>query len=244
MFRLTAKLVVLAALAFGVAGCSSVTSPFKLPPGRDGVSKHDASYPATLSGTLALKGMQRSAPILVRIFKEDRQLEVWKMTSGGRYQILKTYPICNFSGALGPKRKEGDRQAPEGFYSVGKGQLNPNSRHKLAFNLGFPNSFDRANGRDGQFLMVHGGCSSIGCYAMGDEQITEIYALASDALKAGQGSFQVQALPFRMTEVNMIRHAGNPNIAFWRKLKQGSDIFEQTGREPEVTVTGKDYNFR
>jgi murein L,D-transpeptidase YafK len=244
MFRTAAKIIAAASLAAILSGCASVTSPFKLPPGRDGVAMHGSSYPADVSATLALKGMKRSSPILVRIFKEDRQLEVWKMTSAGRYEILKTYPICTFSGTLGPKRREGDGQAPEGFYSVSKGQLNPNSRHKFAFNLGFPNAFDRANGRSGMFLMVHGGCSSVGCYAVGDDQITEIYGLASDALKGVQDTFQVQAFPFRMTDVNMMRYAGNPNMPFWRTLKQGSDIFERTGREPAVAVQGLEYRFR
>lgn len=244
MLRVTAKLFAATALAAAVAGCSTLPNMFQSPPGRENVSVHGSSFPGSLAATLAAKGMTKSSPILVRIFKEERVLEVWKKAPSGRFEILKSYPICTFSGGLGPKHKEGDGQAPEGFYSVGRGQLNPNSRHKFAFNIGFPNAFDRANGRNGMYLMVHGGCSSVGCYAMGDDQITEIYALAQAALSGGQQAFQVQAFPFRMTDFNMMRHSGNSNMPFWKTLKHGNDIFERTGREPEVFVTGKDYAFR
>lgn len=226
-----------------VSGCASFSSPSRMPFGKQTYSTTKSSYGVDLETLLAPKGMTRSAPIVMRIFKEDRQLEVWKMTESGRFEMVKTYPICMFSGGLGPKRKEGDKQAPEGFYEVTKEQMNPNSQYRLSFNLGFPNEFDRANGRSGNFLMVHGRCSSVGCYAMGDDQINEIYALAAAALAGRQTTFQVQAFPFRMTEANLKRYAWNPNISFWRTLKKGSDIFETTGREPIVSVVGKNYSF-
>src|SRR6516162_1329605 len=134
----------------------------------------------------AAKQMKKETPILVRIFKEESELEIWKKDASGRFALLRTYPICRWSGELGPKIKTGDRQAPEGFYTITPGLMNPNSSQYLAINTGFPKAYDQANGRTGSFLMIHGGCSSAGCYAMTDEQIAEIYALAREAFFGGQ----------------------------------------------------------
>src|SRR5438067_8822032 len=192
---------------------------------------------------LQKKNMPKDSPILVRVFKEESELEVWKQDTTGLYQLLKVYPICRWSGELGPKKVEGDRQAPEGFYSISPGLMNPNSNYYLAINTGFPNAYDRANGRTGAFLMIHGDCSSAGCYAMTDEQIGEIYALAREAFFGGQKSFQVQAYPFRMTPLNMARHRNSPHMAFWRMLKEGYDHFEVTQQEPKVDVCDRRYVF-
>ena len=206
-------------------------------------TRHLEPVPKRLQRAMARKDMALDAPVLMRIFKEEGEFEVWKKNERGRYALLKTYDICKYSGELGPKIKEGDRQAPEGFYHVGRGQMNPNSSYFLSFNLGFPNRFDRAHGRTGTHLMVHGACSSAGCYAMEDDQIAEIYALARDALKGGQSAFQVQALPFRMTPKNMARHRDNPNFAFWENLKVGYDHFELTKTQPAVEVCARSYRF-
>jgi murein L,D-transpeptidase YafK len=192
---------------------------------------------------LEQKSMPKESPVLVRIFKEEAELEVWKQDSAGQYALLKTYPICRWSGELGPKVREGDRQAPEGFYQITPGQMNPNSAWYLSFNIGFPNAYDRANDRTGAFLMVHGDCSSAGCYAMTDEQMGEIYALGREAFFGGQKSFQVQAYPFHMTALNMARHRNSPNMSFWRMIKEGNDIFETTRQEPKVDVCEKRYVF-
>jgi murein L,D-transpeptidase YafK len=190
------------------------------------------------------KGMKEDAPIVVRIFKEDSELEVWKKkTETGRYALLKKYDICKWSGKLGPKLKEGDRQAPEGFYTVAPAQMNPKSSYYLSFNIGFPNTYDRANDRTGSFLMVHGACSSAGCYSMTDEQIQEIYTLARLSFHGGQRAFQVQAYPFRMTPTNLAKYRNDPNMEFWQMLKEGSDHFEVTGQPPKVDVCAKRYVF-
>jgi murein L,D-transpeptidase YafK len=189
------------------------------------------------------KNMSKESPILVRLFKEEAELEVWKEDKTGRYALLKTYPICRWSGELGPKIKAGDRQAPEGFYTITPGLMNPNSNYYLAINTGFPNSYDRANGRTGSFLMIHGDCSSAGCYAMTDEQISEIYALARESFFGGQRAFQIQAYPFRMTPLNMAKHRNSPHMAFWKMLKQGYDHFEVSRLEPKVDVCEKRYVF-
>jgi murein L,D-transpeptidase YafK len=189
------------------------------------------------------KGMSVESPMLVRLFKEESELELWKQDKSGQFALLKTYPICRWSGDLGPKVKQGDRQAPEGFYTITPGQMNPNSKYYLAFNLGFPNTFDKAHDRNGAFLMVHGDCSSAGCYSMSDDQMAEIYALGREAFLGGQKSFQVQAFPFRMTALNLAKHRNSPHLAFWKMIKEGSDHFEVTRQEPKVDVCDRRYVF-
>jgi murein L,D-transpeptidase YafK len=198
--------------------------------------------PPELLSLLRQKKMPKHSSILVRIFKEEAELEVWKQDTTGRFQILKIFPICRWSGDLGPKLHEGDRQAPEGFYTVTPELMNPNSNFYLAINIGFPNSFDKAHNRDGSSLMIHGDCSSSGCYAMTDEQMGEIYSLARDSL-LGRPSFQVQAYPFRLTPANLARHRTHPQLAFWKMLKIGNDHFEATHLEPKVDVCNRRYVF-
>ena len=188
-------------------------------------------------------GLRDGAPIFIRIFKREFELEMW-MKRDGKFERFATYPICMWSGKLGPKMKQGDRQAPEGFYTVDSSQLNPNSQYHRSFNLGFPNTFDRAHGRTGSLLMVHGDCRSIGCYAMTDGVIDEVWSLLTAALGAGQKRVQVQVFPFRMTEANMSRHAANSDIGFWRQLKTGHDAFERDHVPPVVSVCGGRYTFR
>lgn len=190
---------------------------------------------------LGRKGMQAGAPMFVRIFKEESELEVWKARDDGRFYHYKTYPICNWSGDLGPKVQQGDKQAPEGFYTVAKYQMNPNSSFHISFNLGYPNDYDKARNRTGNFLMVHGKCRSAGCYAMTDALIEEIYALARESFRNGQESFQVHAFPFRMTEANMVRHKKHKWYRFWKTLKQGYDHFEEHRIPPNVVVCQKKY---
>lgn len=189
------------------------------------------------------KGMATTSPIMLRIFKEEGLLEVWKAKGDQRFDKIAEYKICAWSGRLGPKLKEGDRQAPEGFYQLTRANLNPNSKYYLAINTGYPNSYDRSLGRGGTHLMIHGACSSSGCYSMTDEQVLEIYALARDAFRGGQETVQLQALPFRMTAENMARHRLSPHYDFWKMLKVGYDNFEVTKRPPEVAVCNKTYQF-
>lgn len=194
----------------------------------------------TLPMRLAAKGLRQGQPVYLRIFKQEAVLELWMKGDEG-WRLFRSYPICRYSGRLGPKLKEGDRQAPEGFYQVARGQLNPNSRHHLSFNLGFPNAYDRAHGRTGSYLMVHGGCASIGCYAMTDAAVDDIYGLVSAALRNGQQTVDVHAFPFRMTDGNMARNATSRWIDFWRDLKAGYDLFEKGRRIPTVKIADKRY---
>ncbi|MEE1657887.1 murein L,D-transpeptidase family protein [Microvirga sp. CF3062] len=206
-------------------------------------TRHLAPIPPATMALMSTKGMSKDDPILMRSFKKESEIEVWKRGRDGKYALLKTYPMCRWSGQLGPKVREGDRQAPEGFYTVTPAAMNPNSQLYLSFNLGYPNAYDRAHGRTGSHLMVHGSCSSMGCFAMTDEAISEVYALARESFASGQRGFQFQSFPFRMTAENLAKHRYDPNIAFWRNLKEGSDIFEVAKEEPQVSVANRQYAF-
>ncbi|QKV20153.1 L,D-transpeptidase family protein [Oricola thermophila] len=206
--------------------------------------KANAPLPKDALAFMKANGMTPASPIFMRIFKDENVLEVWKQKDTGKFALVKSYEICAYSGKLGPKFREGDRQAPEGFYFVSRRLLNPNSRYHLAFNTGYPNAYDRAHGRTGSDLMVHGACSSAGCYSMTDENIAEIYAFAREALTGGrQDAFQVQAFPFRMTPENMAKHRDSPHFEFWKMLKEGYDHFELTRVPPKVDVCERRYVF-
>ena len=190
-----------------------------------------------LNERLAEKGLQRGNPVFLRIFKREQELELW-MKNGDRFVLFASYPVCRYSGELGPKLREGDYQAPEGFYTVEHSQLNPHSAYRRSFNLGFPNLYDAANGRTGSFVMVHGACLSAGCYAMTDPVIDEIWELVAAALDGGQRRFSVQVFPFRMTEPNFAILGTN---GFWRDLKKGYDLFEASHTPPQIAVCNKRY---
>src|ERR1700729_3878688 len=226
--RGTAVILTIAACAF-IAGCDD--SYLDQSPGR---SQQPISS-ATLAQMEALD-TTASSPTLIRTYKKEAELEIWKMKSNGEYALLKTYPMCRWSGQLGPKKREGDMQVPEGFYSIAPGQMNPNSHYYLAFNVGYPNAYDKAYGRTGGSVMVHGVCSSAGCFSMTDDQVADIYAIARDSFAGGQREIQLQSYPFHMTAENMAKFRLDPNIDFWKNLKDGSDHFEVTKNEPSVLV--------
>ncbi|MBW8640582.1 L,D-transpeptidase family protein [Hoeflea sp. WL0058] len=206
-------------------------------------NKAEYPLPDKLVNKMKAHDQRVRAPIMMRIFKEEGVLEIWKAKTNGRYAMVKEYEICKWSGKLGPKFKEGDRQAPEGYYEIRPYQMNPKSNYYLAFNMGYPNTYDRSHGRTGSNLMVHGACSSAGCYSMTDEQVLEIYAFAREAFRGGQPFFQVQAYPFRMTAENMARHRGNDHYEFWEMLKVGYDHFELTKMPPKVDICDRRYVF-
>jgi murein L,D-transpeptidase YafK len=233
MLRRLAALAAVLFLTLALAACNNF--------GMDG--KAAAPLPQDLMTKIKAIGSTPGAPMMMRIFKQDSVLEVWKQTSSGQYALLTTFNICSWSGGLGPKIAEGDRQAPEGFYDITPGLLNPHSNYYLALNTGFPNKFDRAYGRTGADLMVHGDCSSSGCYAMTDSEIAKLYALVREALAGGNRSVQLEIFPFRMTDANMAREAGNRNYAFWQNIKVGYDAFEATKRPPRWDVCDKRYVF-
>lgn len=229
------RLVLVAGLALALSACQDGQLA--------GGTKHLSPIPPATLTAMASKGMAKSDPILLRSYKKESEIEVWKRAGDGRYALLKTFPICRWSGQLGPKVKEGDRQAPEGFYNITPAQMNPNSSYYLSFDTGFPNAYDRAHGRSGMHLMVHGSCSSRGCFAMTDEAIAEVYAIGRESFAGGQRSFQFQSFPFRMTAENLAKYRHDQHMPFWLNLKEGSDYFEATGEEPRISVCGGRYVF-
>lgn len=229
LWGLVASLLVIVALA----ACSPL----------EGDGRHLVPLSGAAKSRLAMMGSTPEAAMMVRIFKEEDTLEVWKQRRDGSYALFKSYEICTWSGELGPKMREGDRQAPEGFYTITPALLNPNSSYYLAFNLGFPNKYDRTYGRTGSHLMVHGACSSAGCYAMEDDQIAEIYALARESFKGGNRSFEVQIFPFRMTPQNLAKHQSSPHFEFWKNIKEGHDYFEVANHPPSWDVCNGRYVF-
>jgi murein L,D-transpeptidase YafK len=228
--RAMATALALAAACVLVAACAKIE-----------VAPHLLPLPKETMMLLGRKGMDAQSPIFIRIFKEESELEVWKERDDGRFYHFKTYPICNWSGDLGPKIRQGDRQAPEGFYLITREQMHPDSHYHLAMNLGFPNAFDRAQGRTGEFLMIHGRCKSVGCYAMTDGLMEEIYAIARESFLGGHDAFQVHAFPFRMNRENMARHANYEAYPFWQTMKEAYNYFELTRQLPTIAVCNRRY---
>lgn len=223
------------AAGLGLSACQDTTT---LSSGRS-----LAPVPTQTVSLMEQKGSTKQSPILIRAYKKEAELEIWKMRADGTYAHLKTYPMCRWSGQLGPKKREGDRQVPEGFYSITPGQMNPNSQFYLAFNVGYPNALDKAQGYTGGAIMVHGACASAGCFSMTDEQMSEIYAIARESFAGGQRAIQMQTMPFRMTAENLAKHRLDPNMKFWREIKEGYDHFEVSKREPQVAFCGRRYVF-
>ena len=197
-----------------------------------------------LARELAQQGLRFGDPVFIRILKEEGELELFVREAGRKtFKLFRTYRVAAMSGRLGPKLREGDLQAPEGFYYVSPDRMNPNSRFHLSFNLGYPNRYDRAHARTGTHLMVHGNRVSIGCFAMTDQMIEEIYTLCHASLAGGQKFFRVHAFPFRMTTKRMEAARSSEWHPFWRNLKQGYDFFDRNRFPPNVRVENKTYVF-
>ena len=224
----------------------------------DRAAKAAARVKPDLEKDLEKKGLLFGAPIFVRIFKESSELEIWVQKEAEavergstppppEFALFRIYKICAWSGKLGPKQARGDLQAPEGFYYVNRARMNPRSRFHLSFDIGYPNVFDHAHKRTGDYLMVHGNCVSIGCFSMTDKKIEEIYTLADAALKGGQQIFRVHCFPFRMTGKRMKKAAEDDYekswLSFWENLHEGCEWFEEKKRPPNVEVEGKRYVF-
>jgi murein L,D-transpeptidase YafK len=227
------KTIIVFISALMLAGCATTTTQYSRNDPQRGLVKQSTST--------ASKGAHASAPVMLRIIKESKTLELWKQNKDTTWSKIQTYEICAFSGTAGPKKKAGDRQAPEGFYNITAGQLNPMSSEYLSVNTGFPNTRDRAHGYTGSALMIHGGCSSAGCYAITDKSMEEVYAAVRDAIRSGQKSVQVQIYPFEMNTFRMITIKNNPNYEFWKELKEGWDWFEKNQRPIPVEIKNKRY---
>lgn len=217
------RLYILFSLIFIVALASCAAQPIWL-----SSEKARKEVPSKLISKMSTLDMAKNSPVLLRIFKKENLLEIWKQQNTGEFALLTTYKICSWSGKLGPKYMLYDRQTPEGIYEIGVNNMNALSHYYLAINIGYPNEYDVVNHHTGDHLMIHGGCSSSGCYAMGDKNISEIYALVRDAFLGGQNTIQIQAYPFRMTARNMALYRSDNNFTFWSDLKKGYDLFNIT----------------
>ncbi len=220
------------------------------------LQKHEYSPPETTSlgsstygikeikSQMTYKSMSINNPMLIRAFKSEMKLELWvRNNQSKKYDLFKTYNVCKKSGSLGPKKKEGDLQTPEGFYNVNQGRLNPNSKYFLSFNIGYPNEYDRSHGRTGSNLMIHGDCVSAGCLAMTNESISEIYTIIEENFKSGNESIPVNIYPFRMTSENMAFRRLYKSYKFWKNLKQGYDFFEKHNIPAHATASNGRYVF-
>lgn len=215
-----------------------------LPSGPDRAKAAADRVRPELERGLAAKGLRFGDPVFLRAFKEEAELEMWiRNRATGKYDLFRTWRIAAMSGNLGPKLAEGDGQVPEGFYFVLPRAMNPNSNYHLSFNIGFPNEYDRAHQRTGSFIMIHGSNVSIGCLAMTDEGIEEIYTLCAAAHENGQGFFRVHIFPFRMSTARMEKAKDHQWIGFWNEMRPGYEAFEKHRVPAEVTVREGIYQF-
>lgn len=187
------------------------------------------------------RGWRWGDAVFIRVFKEESILEVWMKKETHQYELFKSFPICRYSGGLGPKRKTGDRKTPEGFYGLRSGSFNPFSAYHLSLNIGFPNRYDQHHGRTGSYLMIHGDCVSIGCLAMTDQGIEEIYALVEAAIEAGQIEVPLHIFPFRLDRFTLFRYLRFDSFGFWRELREGYRYFEDHRRPPRIEVNNGKY---
>jgi|GEM_PF-254911 len=186
-----------------------------------------------------------SLNLFFRAFKQESELEIWgKNEVEPTFRLLKTYPVCAKSGTLGPKRRQGDEQVPEGFYHLDR--FNPRSQFYLSLGVNYPNASDRVRGDRGNLggdIFIHGSCVTVGCLPMTDAGIKEIYLLALAAREAGQARIPVHIFPARLDEAGFAelkkRYPGQPELLrFWGDLKAGYDFFEDKKRLPKVRVDG------
>jgi len=238
-------LIVCLALS-GFAACKQEKSSMKPTdsPPTDTAATAAARVRPALERDLAAVGLKFGDPVFIRAFKEELQLELFVLNrKTGKYDLFRTWPIAKASGTIGPKLAEGDGQVPEGFYHVPPSAMNPNSRFHLAFNIGYPNEYDRLLGHTGSAIMIHGNQVSVGCLAMTDEKIEEIYTLCSAAHTGGQTSFPVHIFPFRMTDDRLKKAEASYWLDFWKNLKEGYDAFEKSHIPPSVSAKKGHYLF-
>jgi len=199
-----------------------------------------------LGGELASAGLEPGDPLFLRAFKEESELEIWmKPASEPHYLLFKVHRLVAAAGRSGPKLREGDGQAPEGFYTFGPEALRPETRHHLGIDLGFPNAYDRQRGRTGSDLLIHGGSLAGGSYALPPAAMDEVYALADAAFRAGEEEVAVHLFPFRLVDARMDKVWSNPSrwTEEWVNLKEGYDFFENVRLPPRIGLDGDRYEF-
>lgn len=179
--------------------------------------------------------------IYLRAFKQEQKLELWgKNNADLSYKFINEYEICNTSGELGPKRKQGDYQIPEGFYHIDR--FNPFSNYYLSLGINYPNRSDRILGEKGNLggdIFIHGDCVTIGCLPMTDDKIKEIYIFCVEAKNNGQDKIPVTIFPARLTDSNFEELTSRPglnsdNILLWSELKEAYDSFGKNNQLPKI----------
>ena len=235
--RMLVQLGGLSLLPLGLAGCEAVEGDFGpyVDFSRDFSTKE-------LAGDLAKIGARLGDPMMLRVFKQESELEAWVLPEGQKeYVRFRIYPICYFSGNLGPKIKQGDNQSPEGFYWAQRRHVRAQSQYHRAIDFGYPNTYDRAHGYTGSELLIHGNCISSGCYAMTDPLVDQLYEMTKATTSVPGQGFWIHAFPFRMTNRNMSDNKSSKWLPFWKQLKSGYDAFELTKIPPKVTVKNRHY---
>lgn len=203
----------------------------------------EPEIPSELEAAMEADGFRLGAPAFIRIFKADSSLEMWVLKNG-RFELFRRYAVCKWSGVLGPKLAEGDKQSPEGVYFITGGDLMVNARWHRAMNVGFPNQRDRALGLTGSGILIHGKCSSIGCFALTDDIVEDVYEIVEAALEAGQPRVPVHVFPFELTREKLAEQAGHEWSDFWRELKRGHDLFLRDGLPPRTFICAGRYAFQ
>lgn len=190
---------------------------------------------AKLQRELPVLDLSVGNPVLIRTFKKESRLEMWvKPDDKNEYILFRTYPICYYSGDLGPKLRTGDKATPEGFYAIRPSGMNPYSRFHLSMDIGYPNAYDRQHGRTGSLLMIHGACDAVGCFAMNNAQVEEIYYLVEQALTNGADEVPVHAFPFHLNTENLEQYKAHKWHGFWTQLQAGYRLFNQ--RQVPLTI--------
>ena len=179
--------------------------------------------------------------IFIRVFKQELLLEVWVLKDSS-YRLFREYGLCAGSGSLGPKRKQGDKQIPEGVYHIDR--FNASSRYHLSLGIDYPNPSDRVHGdarKPGGDIFIHGSCASIGCVSVHDEEIEEVYLLAVHASSSGQSEIPVHIFPLRMDPIAVggLKNANlmkTPWHNLWDSLQPVYRAFEKSHRVPQVRI--------
>ena len=211
------------------------------------VAKAYAQYNGSLHREFAAKGFDyNNSEILLRAFKAHNEFEVWVRNKDvDTFALFKEYKICALSGVLGPKRWEGDRQVPEGYYFIS--DFNPNSEYYLSLLVNYPNYSDKILSNKitpGGDIYVHGGCVTVGCLPMTDKVIQEIYTLCLNSRIHGQTNIPIQIFPVRFNQTGisfLTREYGNDEVRqrFWLNLKAGYDYFEKNKKTLPVMYDQK-----
>ncbi len=202
-----------------------------------------AEREAVLERNVTDAGFAYGARLHILAFKESKEMELWLQGHYGIYDLYQILPICFYSGDLGPKLAEGDGQTPEGYYRIRRPDLHPDSGMHLALELNFPNAYDRQFGRTGSWIRIHGGCTSIGCYAMTDPGMETIYLLAEAALRQGAREVTVASYPFRPTKERLAQAQDSKWFSFWTNLAGSYTFFMNYQRPPVMRAVQKRYYF-